>query len=734
MARRSRRAASWTGFVPMRLIVALVVGAATAVSVAGAQTAADGARDAVDAARERDALRTEELLSQRSRAIAEIYADGQRLYDDGRYDEAAAQLAKVLALDPEHRAARRLYDKARDAGTDEKFRAEFEKGRLHWADGEYAQAVRAFERALEFDPGNSAARRYLESAKEAVAEMRTEARAEFENRRRQRQQAAEHIRKGEQLRDEGRYAQAIVETSHVIDDNLVVPADPLYQDAEQLIVAVRTEAQEREAERLRRLRVEQTERMILQAARAWVPPNVVDKVALGSAAGVPATAKITDELAKGLQKLVTVDAENEDLLDVLADLSEKTQVNIVPHESVRAPDPQTGEPPELRVTAYVRNPIPLASALDLLVRAKGLHYELSGNIVSVRRIAPGQAALETRVFTLESIPASLQQILESTVPRSSSELMGGGGEDSSITVSPATRSVIIRNTPANIRIAEQIISDLDEQPRQILIEAKFLEVTATNYEDFGIDWQELGNQLDANRTYDVSVVTGGLIPRAGGSAGALLQLTRLADWQVNLIISALEESEKAKVLSSPRIVTVNNHPAYITSGSSVPFPISYSVEEVELEEITTVTTTAEVTDERLVVDDVSEYTVGVRLSVTPSVSEGSNVITLVITPRVTEFVEWSRYPTDVPTFISVRMPTFVVREVQTKISVADGETVMLGGLIRNARSEVDRGLPWVHRAPVIGSLFGGTYNRDHVSNLIIFVTAKLQDTRVAGVE
>lgn len=129
--------------------------------------------------------------------------------------------------------------------------------------------------------------------------------------------------------------------------------------------------------------------------------------------------------------------------------------------------------------------------------------------------------------------------------------------------------------------------------------------------------------------------------------------------------------------------------------------------------------------------------VGVILQVTPQVSDDGQMISLTLNPQIISDPEWKDYGFDYPIgmdgdraqtiHLAMEQPIFKVRSVSTKISIYNGATVVMGGMITEARSEVNDKVPFLGDIPLIGRLFRSTYEQSVKRNLLIFVTARMVD-------
>jgi len=249
---------------------------------------------------------------------------------------------------------------------------------------------------------------------------------------------------------------------------------------------------------------------------------------------------------------------------------------------------------------------------------------------------------------------------------------------------------------------------LDIVPTQVLIEASIVEVTLSDDLEFGVEWtfrDNFSNGRNGTGTLNLgdSNSIGPNIP------GFSYSLTDNAG-AVRAVINTLAEKSLVNVLSTPSIMVQDNHTAAIHVGDQQPVQSA-----IQMSEIGT-TTSIEYRD------------TGVKLQVTPSVNAG-DLVTMDILQSVTDVG-----PIDPAT----RQRSFLERNVSSRIAVRSGESVVLGGLIRDNASRGRAGLPILQDIPVLGHLFGRTTNNSSRTELLVFITPRVlrneQDLRDISVE
>jgi type IV pilus assembly protein PilQ len=281
-------------------------------------------------------------------------------------------------------------------------------------------------------------------------------------------------------------------------------------------------------------------------------------------------------------------------------------------------------------------------------------------------------------------------------------------------VDERTNTILIRDLPEKIELARELVARLDTPTPQVLIEARIVEVSSTYSEDLGVQWggsftadaahgnapgysfpNSVGLKGDTGLSnYAVNLpVTAG----SAGSAGAALALSLGSINDViglDLRIAALETAGKGRVVSSPRVTTLDNKAAEISQGIEIPFTTATN-EKIETQSI--------------------DYLL--KLMVTPHVTSDNSVMLRIDLKK------------DAPstTFFSVdsSTPAKETRTATTEVLVRDGETTVIGGIITDTTSEKKSGVPWFHKIPFIGWMFQNTSNRVDKTELIIFITPKI---------
>jgi len=256
-------------------------------------------------------------------------------------------------------------------------------------------------------------------------------------------------------------------------------------------------------------------------------------------------------------------------------------------------------------------------------------------------------------------------------------------------------SLMIYSTGMQYRLIKSALDQLDVEATQVIIEASILEVTLTDSLRYGLEWtfsNDVGNQRTGTGLL-TNAASGGLAPTVPGFSYAITNT--IGD--IKAVLSALSEDNLLNVISTPSVMVLDNHDAYIHVGDQVPVKSS--------------TTT---TDGGNTIESIQYKDTGVQLNVRPSVNAGG-LVTLQIEQSVT----------DVGTVDSATgQRSFNERTIMSRVAVRSHESVVLGGLIRENATNNESGVPFLHQLPVIGNLFGSTVKEDRRTELLVIITPR----------
>jgi type II secretory pathway component GspD/PulD (secretin) len=493
-------------------------------------------------------------------------------------------------------------------------------------------------------------------------------------------------------------------------------------------------------------------RLLLAAASALL--------AIAPALGAVETSPTTVEppprgFAERLTQPVSADFQDVDFASAVEFLAESAGVNILLSEQAKS----AGR----AVTVHLVE-MPLHRALEHLLKGQGLVYRYDGETIWVATREEMEAEpMETRLFPLRQGPGffaafeplsevresvalkatglkeltTIKDILEEVVPS-----VGGRA----ILLDERSGSLIVTHVPYYLQQIERLLAELDITPAQVLIEARFVEVTFTDAKEWGFD-----GGLDANaaltkkqkgdntRSPGLQLSSTGTTLQRGSkidftsftnqTSGSGLNLTFqgiLTGTQYSAVLHALADNKKTKTLSAPRVTTLNNQTATIKIVTEFVYATRYEASVVREDfnsdgDFNDVRSSDGKRETRFVnvPQDFVTKDLGILLHVTPSVGQDRRTITLALKPEVSE------KKTDDSFGGEVSLPRFTARNLETSVVIENGETVMLGGLMKDTTSRTVTKVPVLGSLPMVGKLFRKEDDTSERSNLLIFVTAQL---------
>lgn len=455
-------------------------------------------------------------------------------------------------------------------------------------------------------------------------------------------------------------------------------------------------------------------------AGSSLPAPSVFKASLKSSKGPDIMASLPNDP-------VTLDFDGTDVKDVLRLIGAKARVNVI-----YGPDVQG------TVTLHLAN-VPFKDAVDTIFRMQNLvTVQVGHNILRVMTPPSlekerSSAVLFTKVFSLKYGKAlELKPHLDNVRTTE--------GRKGNTVADIKSNSVIVTDTPEGLVSTEHLIRQLDVQPMQVMIEAKIIEVTLGKDLNLGVQWDlytdetsRLGGKFGfdsvgsvAGRVVDPASTFGGMfalpsphsvgldsklfpLGATGRGTGVFLPANQVFgaltfgrvtnSFILNTTLSAAATQGKIKVLSDPKIATLNNQPAEIKITSQIPY------------------TTASVTPTGVVSTAVTYVQTGITLVVTPTINSDRR-ITLQVAPNVSQAAATS--------LLAGGAPAIDSRTAQTTVLVKDGETIVIGGLVRDSESKQTGKVPLLGDIPVLGwILFRKTSNVRSRQELMVFVTTHI---------
>ena len=315
-------------------------------------------------------------------------------------------------------------------------------------------------------------------------------------------------------------------------------------------------------------------------------------------------------------------------------------------------------------------------------------------------LAPGTTPVAITSVTEAAIEEDAPLPVEAGAP-------GAGGRELAV---PAAGSVeiiaddtrnalVILATAQDYRMIAAAIRKLDVVPLQVLIEASILEVTLAGDLDYGIEWF-FSNQIGRGRGGQGALDLGGAGVSALAPGFAYTIVNSAAN--VKVALNALESESEVNVLSAPSLMVLDNQTARINVGDEIPVPSRQS--------------TSNITPGAPTVNEIKFRNTGITLEVTPRVNN-SGLVTMEIRQEVSNAIR--------TTSSTINAPTIQKRQIKSTVAINSGQTIVLGGLIRNSATENASGVPVLQQIPALGKLFGNTSAKNRRTELVVLLTPRV---------
>jgi type II secretory pathway component GspD/PulD (secretin) len=272
-----------------------------------------------------------------------------------------------------------------------------------------------------------------------------------------------------------------------------------------------------------------------------------------------------------------------------------------------------------------------------------------------------------------------------------------------IQIDERTNKVAVTDSEWKMALIDDIVKAFDSKPQQVLIESKIIQITLDDKFKMGVDWDAFVNKL--NKEISVKSMFE-LVPQNLLNPGLQVTLGTLGQAQdYAMMIQMLQTMGDTNLLSSPRITALNNQEAKILVGTSQPYATSSVTQN------TGTSTTA---------TSLTFIDVGVKLYVTPTINQ-DGFITMKIRPEVSSVTGNYSYYTS-GTTAATTVPIVSTTQAETSVTVKDGMTIIIGGLVKDERkSNIDE-IPYLGRLPVLGMAFRKTDDNVIKQEIVVFLT------------
>ena len=402
--------------------------------------------------------------------------------------------------------------------------------------------------------------------------------------------------------------------------------------------------------------------------------------------------------------LVTVHAEDAHLPSILAILAKESGYNIVTDPNVNRQE---------KISIHL-DEVPIEQAINLVVRAVGLSYEVVGNSFLIadpkklkEEVGVSSFVIELKYASAEEVRTMLQDISDQ------------------IQVDISGNKLLVNASPKKIAEIRNVVEQIDIPAIQIMLETRLIEVAADSEEQLGIDWSRLSkfttilaeNALDEasggslvpdDQTIGQKPTTMPFDPLKGDLSDGSQIIPRYFSRQMtafDITLDFLMKANQAEVLADSRLTTLNGRPASIKLVDIVPYILSSGGVGGQVQ--------------------VQREEVGIKLDINPTVNT-DGFITVKVEPEVSTIFEFIGPDNNIPRVKS--------RKSSTTIRVKDGESIIIGGLLSNDRKQTLYKVPFLHKIPWLGEkLFTSKNLVDRKTDLIIQITPKIVADNYTGI-
>ncbi|ROR03046.1 type IV pilus secretin PilQ [Desulfosoma caldarium] len=410
-------------------------------------------------------------------------------------------------------------------------------------------------------------------------------------------------------------------------------------------------------------------------------------------AGMDSSGALFEKTYRG--KPISLDLQDADLSNVLRLLADVSGMNIVVEPDVSG-----------KVTLKVEN-IPWDQVLDMVLMMNRLGHEEVGGVIRIakqeklkqemkereERLKIEQQLLRTQK-DLGELDTAYLQINYANPAEIAAKISEIKSDDGKISVDQRTGIILYTDYPARIAAARGIIGRLDIPTKQVLIEARIVQLNTTASRDLGVQW---GFSLTKTTDHQVDTRYAVNHPVTATSTASLTvgKLVGTTLWNLDLRLLAAEQAGRGKIISAPRVLTMNHVKATISQGTQIPYQAqSQDGISTEFKDAT------------------------LELAVTPHVTPDGRIRLQIQAKK------------EAPNFTQVipgQPPAIDSRKVDTELLVDDGATVVIGGIIEENESDSESRTPGVHKVPVLGHLFKSKSVRMEKNELLIFINPQIVD-------
>lgn len=417
---------------------------------------------------------------------------------------------------------------------------------------------------------------------------------------------------------------------------------------------------------------------------------------------------------------VTIDFKDADIQNVLRILAAKSGVNIVAGKDV------TGT-----VTIRLVD-VPWEKALDIVLKTYGYAYDRADNVIRVTTLENlKKEELSTEVYTLNYAQAA-------DIEKNLKDILSERGK---VRSDKRSNALVVTDMPTTLQRVSKVIYRLDKPTPQVVIQTKVIEITLGKTDNLGIKWNFKAGLTGAARPTsfpfparrqsvlspflpDGRVETTQSVSTASGTTETTLRdfpegtranqptfpfaykdefkFGTLDFSQFQVVLEAIKQRDDAKVLSEPHVVTLNNQQAKILVGEVIAIP----------------TFERNSTTGKMEITGYKDRDLGIRLTVLPQINSADEIV-VNVHPEITTLLGYDELTTE------IKAPRFSTREAVTQIRVQDGQTIAIGGLIKENKVTQHTKFPLLGNIPVLSPLFSHTGETIQKTDLLFFMTVNV---------
>jgi type IV pilus assembly protein PilQ len=388
---------------------------------------------------------------------------------------------------------------------------------------------------------------------------------------------------------------------------------------------------------------------------------------------------------------LSLDFKDADIKNILRLIAEVSNFNII-----------TGDDVTGKVTMRLVD-VPWDQALDVILQARSLGMSKVGNVIriapleSIKKEIQGELEAKRVKEKLEDLAIELISVNYATAKEILPQVKSILSDRGDIKVDDRTNILIVKDIPRNIVLAKNLVKSLDTKTPQVLIEARIVEANLSFQKDLGISWGFMASTgTDKKKTFTVGSDTTKVVdlPAAGGGILEFLFTSAYGLKNLDVAISAYENKGELKVISSPKIATLDNKEASVEQGLRIPY--------------------TKLTSDNVATEDFIEA--NLKLTVTPHVTNDGHVkMSIKVKKDEPDYSHTSSYGT----------PSINKKESTTEVLVKDNGVVVIAGIYTIKKSDTTTGVPLFSKIPVLGWLFKKESKISDTTDLLIFISPKI---------